>query len=142
MAIILVGFGVIPAQVSALFTALYSKPNYAGRLYLPPSSKHICVCGIVYYDFLYCLLTEIFHPTHAPAVIGASIIVVILSPIPPSRSVKMLLKLSQFRSRVKFFQGSSKSAIDLYRIKTEDALAIYVISDEFITPTSWIEEDE
>ena len=94
---------------------------------MPINSHHICICGIVDYELLYRLLTEIHHPTHAPATIGANIIVVVLSPMLPSKPVETLL--SSFRSKVRFFVGSSKSPIDLYRIRAENALAIYILSD-------------
>ena len=127
--IIIFGFSLIPAQVAALLTVLYQRPKYIGALAMPTNSHHICICGIVDYELLYRLLTEIYHPTHAPATIGAHIIVVILSPILPSKPVEALLRESSFRSRVRFFVGSSKSPIDLYRIKAENSLAIYILPD-------------
>ena len=125
--IIIFGFSLIPAQVAALLTVLYQRPKYIGALAMPINSHHICICGIVDYELLYRLLTEIHHPTHAPATIGANIIVVVLSPMLPSKPVETLL--SSFRSKVRFFVGSSKSPIDLYRIRAENALAIYILSD-------------
>jgi Ion channel len=127
--VIISGFVIIPTQVAALVSAIVSRPRYLGWLKLPPNTQHICVCGVVDYELIYRLTTEVFHPTHAPAVIGANIVVAILSPTPPSEPVRILLRLTQFRSRVQFFIGSAKSFTDLSRVKAEDALAIYTVSD-------------
>ena len=138
--IILFGFALIPAQVAALLRVLYQRPKYAGYLSLPRNTQHICVCGIVDCELLYRLLTEIYHPTHAPATIGANIIVVVLSPVLPSKPVEALLRQSSFRNRMQFFVGISQSTYDLYRIKAEDSLAIYLLSDA-VTKSLRNEED-
>lgn len=127
--IIIFGFSLIPAQVATLLTVLYQRPKYIGALAMPINTQHICICGIVDYELLYRLLTEIYHPTHAFATTGANITVVVLSPVLPSKPVETLLRGSSFRSKVRYFVGSSKSPIDLYRIKAEDSLAIYIVSD-------------
>ena len=139
-AIVLLGFSLIPAQAVSLVTVLLRRPQYLGELSLPYGSKHICVCGIVDYELLFRVLTEVFHSTHAPQAVGVNIKVIVLSPKNPSQTVKILLLLSQFVRKVEFFVGSSKSFIDLARIKAEDSLAIYIVGDG--TTTSLNEEED
>ena len=138
-AIVLLGFSLIPVQAVALVSVLLRRPQYLGELSLPFGSKHICVCGIVDYELLFRVLTEVFHSTHAPQAVGVNIKVVVLSPNKPSQTVEILLLLSQFVRKVEFFVGSSKSHIDLARIHADESLAIYIVSD---ASTSSLKEEE
>jgi hypothetical protein len=119
LCITIVGFSLIPVEVSALIEAMRKRPKYMGSLVLTKQTILIAICGRVDYELLSRFLTELFHPTHSPSNISRRIIVAIMAPSEPSKQVLVLLRLPQYKGRVFYFIGSSKSSLDLRRIVLE-----------------------
>jgi hypothetical protein len=124
--IILVNFAVVPTLLSSLIQALVSRTKYSGSVNLPAGYRHIVVCGIVNSAMLHQILFEL----SAGSLSSADVLVVILSPIPPSSRIKqMLFGLETYNRRIKYLVGSSKVAADLKRIALERAIAVFVVGE-------------
>ena len=92
--IIIVGFSLIPVQVTTLVQALFFSPKYLGSYHKKPLAKHVVIAGIVDFELLDRFLSDIFHPAHYSE--GSVIEVVILSPIPPTVSHSLVFLLFFF----------------------------------------------
>jgi hypothetical protein len=122
--IILINFAVVPALLSSLVQALVSRTKYSGSLHLPIKYQHIAICGIVNSAMLHQILFEL----SVGSLSGSSVLVVILSPLPPNDSIKqMLFGLESYNRRIKYLVGSSKVPADLKRIRLEDAIAVFAV---------------
>lgn len=142
--IIIIAFTLIPNQIAHVVQVILHRSAYISD-YTPRrsnnTSKHIVICGIVDYEFIYKIISELFDKSHSqPNHSNSKYDIVILSPTKPSVKVEGILNFSQFSKFIHYFIGSSKSSMDLERVKCSTAMAIYVIAD-VVTRSIRMEED-
>ena len=138
--IILIGFSIVPVQIAMVCESLLFKQEYLGSYRKRNDTEHVVVCGILDYELLNRIITELFHPTHMSPEIQQNLVLVILSPSKPSMHVTQLLRIDRLKSRLRYFIGSPKSVFDLKRVSAESSFAIYMIGDT-ITTSLKFEED-
>ena len=66
--------------------SLLFKQEYLGSYKKRNDTEHVCLVGIVDYELLNRIITELFHPTHMSPEIQQNLVLVILSPNKPSMS--------------------------------------------------------
>lgn len=138
--IILIGFSIVPVQIAMVCESLLFKQLYTGSYKKRNDTEHVIVCGILDYELLNRIITELFHPTHMSPEIQQNLVLVILSPSKPSMHVTQLLHIGRLKSRLRYYIGSPKSVFDLKRVSAESSFAIYMIGDT-ITNSLRFEED-
>jgi len=133
---IVVGFSVIPHQISLLITATSLNRDYRGELRLHRHKKHILICGMVDYELLYHASRDLFQfgssdeqmynirdeigPRHR-------VVLTVLSSEEPTDRVQMLLV--KYQGLINYMLGNAKNFADLQRAKAHRAHAIIILPD-------------
>jgi hypothetical protein len=133
---IIVGFSLIPHQISLLITAMSHTKEFRGELHLHRHKKHILICGIVDYELLQNACSDLFQfgtsgeqiynirdeigPRHR-------VVLTVLSSEEPNDRVQILLV--KYQGLVNYMLGNAKNFTDLQRVKAHKAHAIIILPD-------------
>ena len=122
-------FIIIPRETGKLSELFALTSQYAGG-FVPKGqedSTHVIVCGHLDFNNLRSFLMEFFHQAHGQH----KMTVLLLSPSPPTKAVKLLFgRNGLYGERVIFFEGSALDEDDLQRLKFPKACAIFFLADK------------
>ena len=121
---------IIPRETGKLSELMALTSHYGGTFVPQENRQHVLVCGYFDYGNLLSFLMEFFHEAHG----HHQMVVVLLSPAPPTKTIKLLFGQNGiYGSRVQYFEGSSLDDVDLHRMKFSEAVACFFLSDKLTT---------
>ncbi|KAJ9444743.1 Calcium-activated potassium channel slowpoke [Diplonema papillatum] len=118
---------IIPRESGKLSELMALTSPYAGAFTNEEKQAHILVGGHVEFLNLRSFLMEFFHSAHG----HHQMQVLVMSPSPPSKTVKLLFgQNGLFGDRVQFFEGSALDEADLTRMRYRSASACFFLADK------------
>eukprot|EP01059_Diplonema_ambulator_P025564 TRINITY_DN4263_c0_g1_i3.p1 TRINITY_DN4263_c0_g1~~TRINITY_DN4263_c0_g1_i3.p1 ORF type:complete len:987 (+),score=153.29 TRINITY_DN4263_c0_g1_i3:366-3326(+) len=122
---------IIPRETGKLSELMSVTSQYAGSyVNTDPDRAHVIVCGHVDFANLRSFLMEFFHEAHGTH----RMMVLVMSPSPPSKTVKLLFgQNGLYGTRVQYFEGSALDEYDLSRLQYKKACAAFFLANKLST---------
>jgi len=120
-----VGLALFASCIPEIIDLIGTRPKYGGTYKNERGRRHIVVCGHITYESVSHFLKDFLHEDRE----DVDVEVVFLHRAEPDLEFEGLLKRQH--TRVKYFQGSLMSAIDLERAKVHEADACLVLANKY-----------
>ncbi|KAF6770471.1 hypothetical protein AHF37_09451, partial [Paragonimus kellicotti] len=124
---ILIALATFASAIPVIAENFFTVRKYSGSYMKPEGKSHIVVCGEITTDSVKTFLSDFLHEDRQ----RSDVEVVFINPCMPDLQLQSILRLHF--SRVKYFQGTVMSHIDLQRVRMDEADACLILASSMAT---------